>query len=173
MEILNSLGFDAKVWVIQIVIFLILWNLMSALFWKPYLAHLRLREQYVADAYQQVEEARREMEQLRSEYQAHITQIENEARARIQTAIKEAQAERERLLSAARTDAETLLRESAATMEQEGKLALEELRAQMAQLALQTASRALGSAVDPTLLRPAIEEHIARSINNGTDPARN
>ncbi|MCS6775294.1 MAG: ATP synthase F0 subunit B [Chloroherpetonaceae bacterium] len=173
MEILNSLGFDAKVWAIQIVIFLALWNLMSALFWKPYLAHLKSREQYVADAYRRVEETRREMEHLRSEYQAHITQIENEARARIQTAIKEAQAERERILSEARTDAETLLRESVATMEQEGKRALEELRAQMAQLALQTASRALGPAADPNLLRPTIEEHLARNIGNGTGLARN
>src|SRR5260221_8754018 len=97
-QILQSLNFDPKIFLIQVVLFIALWITMNHLFWKPMLSHLGNRDQRIKDAYKRVEDTRHEMEQLRTDYQSHIAQIEADARARIQTAIREAQAERERVL---------------------------------------------------------------------------
>lgn len=172
-DILNNLGFDMTVWIIQIVLFLVLWNLMSVLFWKPYLSHLQSRDKQIADAYHSVEQTRHEMENLRAEYQTHITQIENDARSRIQTAIKEAQTERERIVAEARAATDATLREGIAAMEQEKVQALTDLRERMVGLAVNAAAKALGSAADTTTLQRSVEERISRVSGNGANAARN
>src|SRR5215831_6613867 len=100
--LLDSLNFDTTIFLMQMALFIALWNIMSHLFWKPMLKHLAGRDQRIKDAYQSVEDTRHEMEKLRTDYQTHLAQIESDARARIQTAIREAQVERERLLAEAR-----------------------------------------------------------------------
>src|ERR1051325_10992230 len=122
--IIQSLVFDWKVWLLQIVIFVALWNVMSVLFWKPMLAHLKSRDVEIANAYTAVEDTRHEMERLRFEYQAHMAEIENDARSRIQAAIKEAQTERERIITEARTASDAAIREGVASMQLEKEQAL-------------------------------------------------
>ena len=173
MEILQNLSFDATVWIIQVVLFLVLWNVMSILFWKPYLSHLQSRDKQVADAYHSVEQTRHEMETLRTEYQARITQIENDARSRIQTAIKEAQTERERIVAEARAASDATMREGIAALEQEKVQALADLRERMVGLAVNAATKALGSSADATTLQRSVEERIVRVSGNGANAARN
>lgn len=160
--ILKSLGFDTYVFVYQIVLFIALWIVMSALFWNPVLAHLRQRDQRIAEAHRTVDETRHEMEQLRADYMARLAQIESEARAHIQTAIKEAQTERERLLAEAREQAEAAIRKGIEDMERDRIEALESLRERMIGLAVTATGKALGPVADPALLRRTIEEKIAR-----------
>lgn len=97
--IVHSLGFNVNVFLMQVVLFVVLWILMSHLFWNPVLARLRQRDQDIANAYKAVSDTQHEMEALRADYLARISQVEAEARARIQAAIREAQAERERILA--------------------------------------------------------------------------
>jgi F-type H+-transporting ATPase subunit b len=168
-QIIDSLGFDWKVWLLQIVVFVALWNAMSQLFWKPFLTHLQGRDAEISNAYAAVEHTRQEMENLRSEYQRHMAEIENDARTRIQTAIKEAQAERERIITEARTASDAAIREGLASMQREKEQALTDLRDRMVGLAVNAASKALGPVADATALRRSIEDRIAGGVN----PARN
>ncbi|HLV82073.1 MAG TPA: ATP synthase F0 subunit B [Chthonomonadaceae bacterium] len=167
-SILHNLGFSPTVFVFQIVLFIILWIVMSKIFWDPALAHLRARDQHIADVYHTVEATRHEMETLRADYLARMAQIEAEARSHIQAAIKEAQVERERLLAEARTHAEAAIRQGVADMERDRVEALESLRGRIVHLAMLTTSKALGPSVEPETLRRSIEERVAANAAGGS-----
>ncbi len=165
--IAESLKFNPTVFLIQLVLFLALLVVMNALVWKPVLAHLKARDERIADAYRQRDQLQHEMEQLRADYLTRIGQVEAEARGHIQKAIKEAQSERERILAEARAQSETMLQQGVADMERETAEALRSLRGEIVGLALGAADKELGSAADNSLLRRSIESRIP------TDPARN
>lgn len=169
-SILSSLGFNVQVFFMQIVLFIVLLVAMNILFWKPFLAHLKGREQHIKDAYHAVENTRHEMEGLRTDYQVRLGQIEAEARGRIQTAIKEAQTERERLIAEARAQSDATLRQGIADMERDKNDALESLRGQMIALAQTAVGKALGPTADPAALRATLEKSLTQ---NGANPARN
>lgn len=170
--ILDSLGFNAQVFVSQIVLFIALWVAMNYLFWKPMLAHLGQRTQDVKDAHREQEAVQKEIEALRADYLARIAQIEADARSRIQTSIKEAQGERERILAEARTEADAVLKQGIAQMAEEKDTSLVLLRDRMIQMAVHATSTALGSTTDQGLLRTAIESRLNAPGPSG-NPARN
>src|SRR6476659_8421580 len=142
--IIKSLSFDWRLFLAQIVLFIVLTLVLNQIFWKPMLAHLARRDQGIKDAYRTVEDTRHEMETLRADYQARIIKIEAEARTHIQQAIKEAQAERERILADARSDADTAIRHGVESMEREKTEAITRLRERMVAIALTAVDKALG-----------------------------
>ncbi len=160
-SIAKTLAFDPVVMVTQLGLFIVLLLVMNAFFWKPMLAHLKARDKEIADAYAQRDRLQHEMEQLRTDYLARLTQVEAEARTHIQNAIKEAQAERERILAEARAQSESTLQSGIASLERETSDALQSLRGNMVGLAVDAASKALGTAVDTVQLRIAVEDRIS------------
>lgn len=162
-SILHSLAFNPVVFAAQIVLFIALVAAMDALFWKPVLGHLQARDQRVKDAYTRRDALRQEMEALRSEYLTRIAQVEADARSRIQAAVREAQAERERMLTEAREHAEAQISRAAADLEREREEALKALHGRMATMAITAVGKALGSSVDPAIVRGAVEQQIAAS----------
>lgn len=158
--ILKGLAISPTVLLAQIVLFLALLFVMNAVFWKPVLGHLAQRDEHVAETYRTVERTQQEMETLRGEYLARLAQIEQEARTHIQQAIKEAQTERERLISEARTASDATLKSGIAAMEREKADALLALRPRLVGIAIDAASKALGSTTDQNALRQAIETNL-------------
>jgi len=169
-SISKSLRFDPQIFVFQLLMFLVLWQVMKAVYWKPVLARIQDRHDDIENAHTTVEETRHEIETLRNDYQQRILVVETEARAQIQAAIKEAQAERERILAQARTDADATLREGITRLEQEKEEGLLQLREQITSLALDVAGKALGNASDPIALRTLITDRVQKS---GGNPALN
>lgn len=160
-QIAQALNFNGYVFLGQIVLFLVLLQIMTALFWKPILAHLAQRDREVEQKYQQREQIQKEMEALRADYLARIAIVEADARKHIQEAIKEAQEERERLVAEARELAEATIRRNAAEMEQEKTEALQALSGRMVGMALEIADAALASTVDRSTLQRTLEQRFA------------
>jgi len=168
-SISKSLNFSPSIFLMQLVMFLILWGVMKALYWKPVLGRIQSRQDEIEKAHATVEQTRHEIEALRNSYQERILVVETEARSAIQTAIKEAQAERESILAQARAESEATLKEGIAQLERETGEGLAQLREQITNLALDVAGKALGSASDSVALRPLIAER----VQSGGNPARN
>ena len=158
--IVQSLRFDGKYFLAQVVLFVVLVLVLDRLFWRPMLAHLAKREQRIKDAYTTVEQTRHEMETLRSDYQSRIIRIEADARSHIQQAIKEAQSERERILAEARAKADAAIQQGVDAMQREKTEALTSLRERMVAIALTAVDKAVGRAVDVNTLRQPIEERV-------------
>ena len=164
--ILDSLAFDAKIFFFQLLTLIALLVVMNAIFWKPYLAHLKARDQHMADAHDQRDRLQHEMETLRTEYLARITQVEADARARIQSAVKEAQEERERILKEVREQSDAALKQGVAELKRDSAESLVTMRERMIALAVEAASKALGASSDSNSLRQSVEQQFASAAKN-------
>ncbi len=164
--ILDSLAFDLNIFLFQLLTLIVLLVVMNAIFWKPYLAHLQARDQHITDAHDQRDRLQGEMESLRGEYLARITQVEADARARIQSAVKEAQEERERILKETREQSDAALKQGVAAMQRDSAESLITLRERMVGLAVDAASKALGSSAEPASLRSSVEQQFASAAKN-------
>src|SRR2546422_10770221 len=100
--LLHALKIEPRILLANGILFLLLLQVMSRLFWKPMMKHLEKRKEEIANAYSTVDQTRREMDNLRSEYQGRLAAIEAEARGRIQETVSDAQHQRGKMISDAR-----------------------------------------------------------------------
>ena len=117
--LLTSFKIDPSILLLNGILFLALVQIMDKLFWKPVLRHLDGRKASIENAYQAVDNVRREMEDLRSEYQSRLSQIESDARRRIQDTVRDAQRQREEMIAKARSEADATIKQGAARIGQE------------------------------------------------------
>jgi F-type H+-transporting ATPase subunit b len=158
--ILEQLGIDFNIILIQIVGFLLLLWLMMRYFWKPVEQMLEARRQDINATYDKIEADRQAMEQLRVDYEQRLAQIEAEARERIQQAIGEAQQLREQILQDARRQAQEILARAQEQAQLEREKLLTELQTHVADLTLAVAERVLGESLDDERHRRLINEFI-------------
>ena len=167
MEILNTLLDSLKIdpWILLIngVMFLILLQVLSAIFWKPMMKHLDKRKDEITHAYQAVENTRREMENLRSDYQARLAQIEAEARGRIQSTVREAQKQREEMIAKARAESEETVKRGLAGIEAEQAQAVARMRDDLDDVALSALGKALNTKTD-SAHRKLVDDYIAEKV---------
>ena len=167
MEILNtlleSLRIDPWILLINGVMFLILLQVMSAIFWKPMMKHLDGRRDEITHAYQAVENTRREMENLRADYQGRLAQIEAEARGRIQTTVRDAQRQREEMIAEARAQAEETLKQGLQIIEEEKSQAAVNMRENLDDVAVSALAKALNTQPEPAH-RKLVDEYIAEKV---------
>src|SRR5438128_1103984 len=95
--------------VYQVILFLLLWVILSKVLFRPYLALLDERERRTAGARRETAELEREGERLKSEYEEKIAQAQAAGRAAKETILKEAREQRENLLTKAREAASAVL----------------------------------------------------------------
>jgi F-type H+-transporting ATPase subunit b len=100
------------------------------------------------------------METSRRDYEARLAGIEAEARDRIQAAIKEAQGMKEEIIGAAHTEADRLVTHARDEVVREKQRAMVELRAQVADLALEAAGKILRHSVDDRAHRELVSDFI-------------
>lgn len=167
MEILNTLLDSLKIdpWILLIngVMFLILLQVLSAIFWKPMMKHLDRRRDEITHAYEAVENTRREMETLRSDYQTRLAQIEAEARGRIHSTVREAQKQREQMIASARAEAEETVRQGMASIESEQAQAVANMRENLDDVALSALAKALNTTPDASH-RKLVDDYIAEKL---------
>lgn len=147
-SISQSLNLDWTALLLNAGVFVVLLIIMDRIFWKPIMAHIAKRNQRIADAYQAVDAARQEMEQLRGEYQLRIATVDAEARTKIQQTLKTAQATREALLAEARATTEQLKAEAQVQLEKDRADARASTEAGLANAATEALARAQGVAAD-------------------------
>ena len=130
--------------VYQIVLFLVLWFVLSKVLFRPYLNLLEEREGKTAGARQDTAELEREGADLKAQYEERIAQAQAAAGAAKESIVQEARQRREQVLSQARQEATATLefarREVASQVAGERQLAA----AEAVTVARQMASKILG-----------------------------
>jgi len=128
----------------QIVIFLVLWPILTKLLFRPYLDLLEERERKTSGARHDTSELEREGARLRAEYEEKIRQARSAGVAARDAIIQEGRRERERLLQSAREEAalklERVRREVQSQLERERSL----MAGEVAVVAQEMASKVLG-----------------------------
>lgn len=130
--------------VYQIVIFLVLWIILSKVLFRPYLNLLEQRERRTTGAQHDSTDLEREGARLRAQYEEKIAQAQAAGYAAKEAILQEARQQREKVLAQVREEAMSMLeevrREVASQVQRERQVATAEIRT----IAQEMASKILG-----------------------------
>lgn len=158
MEALGGLGINPSFLLSQVVNFLILFAGLYFLLWKPILKMFDQRKERIQQGLEDAERAREERERAEAEFDKRVEEAAQERERIIARATDEAQEQRKSILAQAEQDAEKVLIEAGEEAESERERILEELRGQVAVLAIAAANRLIGEALDEERQRRLVDE---------------
>lgn len=159
-SILKDLGIEPAVVLAQSVSFLILLGVLWRYLYGPIESIMRQRQEQVANSLANAEAQQLQAASLRKEYEGHLANVADEARAKLEQAMKDAEAARVRLLETAQDEVRDLHQRAQAQLALEREQLRRELRAEMSDIAVMAAAKALRTQLTPTLQTAVIDQVI-------------
>jgi F-type H+-transporting ATPase subunit b len=144
----------------QLVIFLLVLFILYRLAWGPLLKILNERRARIAQGVEATQKALQELAAAERERQAKLEEARREAQAMLDRITKQAEDLRKELEAKAREQAEALTAKARAEIQQERQKAVQDLRSQVADLAVMAAGRIIGESLDAKKHRELIERAI-------------
>jgi F-type H+-transporting ATPase subunit b len=144
----------------QLVIFLVMLGILYRVAWGPLLRILNERRARIAQGVEATQRALQELEAAEKERQAKLEEARREAQAMLDRITKQAEDLRKELEAKAREQAEALIAKARAEIQQERQKAVQDLRSQVADLAVMAAGRIIGESLDARKHRELIERAI-------------
>lgn len=161
MEFFNAFGVDLPKLAFQIVNFLLLLYLLNRFLFKRVFALLDERQQRISKGLEDAESAARDRELARAEREAALDEARQEAAAMIARATKIAEDSRVEIVAAAKAQAETITARAKEEIVAEKEKALAELRAHVADLALEAAGKLVHAEMSGPTQRRLVEDFLA------------
>jgi F-type H+-transporting ATPase subunit b len=161
MAFFGAFGVDLLKLAFQIVNFLLVLYLLNRFVFKRVLALIDERQARIAKGLEQAEAAARDRELARAEREAALDEARSEAQAMISRATKIAEDSRAEIVAAARAEAEKVTARSRDEITAEKEKALAELRAHVADLALDAAGKLVRAQMSGPTQRRLVEEFLA------------
>ena len=157
---LTALGFNPRVFLLNVIAFLILFAVLRRYLFGP-LAHvMKRRAEEIAEG---LEASRRNREALAEADQRReqiLAAAREEGREQVRRSVQEGEAERERILAEARVEVQGLRERGREAVARERERALLELRQRVVDLALLAAGRAVAQRLDERVHRQVIDDFI-------------
>ena len=144
----------------QLLIFLVMLGVLYRFAWGPLLKILNERRERIQQGVEATERAKQELEAAEKERQAMLEEARREAQTMLDRIAKQAEDLRKELEAKAREQAEALIARARAEIQQEREKAVQELRSQVADLAVIAAGRIIGESLDAKKHRELIERTI-------------
>lgn len=144
----------------ELIIFLITLGFLYRVAWGPLLTILEARRKRIEEGVKAAEQAKRDREAAQDEYQARLEEARREGQRILDRIAKEGEELRKELEAKARQDAEGIITRARAEIEQERQSAVQDLRRQVADLAVLAASRIIGESLDEKKHRELIDRAV-------------
>ena len=144
----------------QLLIFLVMLGVLYRFAWGPLLKILNERRTRIAQGVEATQKALQELEAAEKERQAKLEEARREAQAILDRIAKQGEDLRKELETKAREQAEALIAKARAEIRQEREKAVQDLRLQVADLAVLAAGRIIGESLDAKKHRELIERAI-------------
>jgi F-type H+-transporting ATPase subunit b len=161
MDQLLSINPGLAIW--TVVSFLALLLLLRKLAWGPILAALERREKRIEDAIGGAERSRDEAGRILEEQKETLKKAKEEARAMIAEATADAARRGEEIVAESRREAERLLERARTEIRGEEAQAIDRVRREAVELALDAAERLVGRSMETADHRRIVEEFISES----------
>ena len=148
-----------------LIVFVCLLLLLRAFAWKPILKALKERETSINNALEAADEAKKEMANLKADNEKLLA----EARQEREAILKEAREIKERIVSQAKDEAleasEKLLAHAKASIESEKKMAIADIKQQIANISLDIAKKVLTKELASEVKQEKLVESLLNEIN--------
>jgi F-type H+-transporting ATPase subunit b len=138
MELLTP-GTGLIIW--QLIVFVLLFLLLSKLAWKPIINSLKDRERSIQDALDTAEKARHEMSQLRSDNERLLKEAREERERILREAREVSNRMKEEAQHDAKRSADKIIEDARAAINIEKQAALKEVRIQVSMFSLDIAEK--------------------------------
>jgi len=145
---------------IQDIAFIVLMVLLVRYLYRPITSVLEARTRRIQEGLRAAEEAKRDREAAEKEYQLRMEAARREGQGLLDRIAKQGEDLRKELEAKAREQADTLIARARAEIQQEREKAVQDLREQVADLAVLAASRIIGESLDAKKHRELIERAI-------------
>ena len=142
-----SIAPDPVIVIAQILLFVVVWMLLSRLWLRPALRIIRERSSRSEGALREAQAIRAEAERLRAAQTAALEAARAEAQQEMQEILRGAEAEQKRLIAEARSEAERTLTDVRGRIAEEVVAARESLHNDAEAIAREVARKVLGRAV--------------------------
>ena len=149
--------------VAQLLIFLVMVAVLWRLAWGPLTSRLAARQARIKEGLEAAEQAKRDREKAEKEYRARLEEAAREARAMLEQATKMGETLRQELQQKAKEQADQIVAQARGEIDNERQKAVQELRTQVADLAVQVAERVIGENLDARKHQQLIEKTIAEA----------
>lgn len=143
-----------------IVLFVLFALVLGKLGWKPLLAMIEERERRIVAAVQDAQQAQSQAQALLVEQRNVLREAGRQREEIVKRAFSDAAQLRADLSAQARAESEALIRRAKEQIEREKRLALQEIRAQVADLAVEAAGKIVTSSLSPAAQRKLVEEFL-------------
>lgn len=163
LHLLESLGIEWQVALAQAMALLVLLVVVAKFLFEPFAGIMRQRQEQIANELANAEAQQVRAESLRKEYEAHLTAIADEARAKMDQAMKDAETARQRVLDAAQAEIRELHERNQAQLTLEHEQLRRALRAEMADVAITAATKALRNQLTPAI-QQAVNDQVIHDL---------
>lgn len=156
-EIINSLHIEWTVVGAQAISFIVLLFILKKFLYGPLEEIMKLRAGQISKNLSSADELNKQADSRRLEYEQHLANIAEEARMRMEQSIKDSDAERRRMLDSAQLEIRELQARGQAQLELDHERLRHELRAEMSEVAVMAASKALRAQITPSIQSAVID----------------
>lgn len=145
---LESLGVDLKTIIFSMVNFLILVAVLGKFIYKPFLGMLEQRKNAIQEQFDKAEVLNSRANAKMAKYNRQIANAEEEARDILKDAKERAEKMSEDIIAEAKQQASEIIEHAHKTIESEKAQAVDDLKDEIAQLALLAAEKIVGGEID-------------------------
>ncbi|MEE2659739.1 MAG: F0F1 ATP synthase subunit B [Candidatus Latescibacterota bacterium] len=145
-----------------IITFVVVLVILKAKVWGPLLTALDQREQSIREAIESADKARADTQAQLQEHRQTLIEAEVEARQIVAEAREAAETVRQSIVDAARVEAQRTIDSARKSIETEKRTALAELHNEVADLAVNAASKILDAELDADRNRKLVNDFITR-----------
>jgi F-type H+-transporting ATPase subunit b len=154
----TDLEFGLTLW--TVVLFAIFAFVLTKLGWKPLLAMIEEREKGIHEAVGSAQKANEEAQRLLAQHQELIREAGRQREEIMKRAMADAETVKADLVAQARAESERMLQKAKDQIEREKKLAIQELRSSVADLAVEAAAKIVQSSLTPEAQKKLVHEFI-------------
>lgn len=154
----TDLELGLTIW--TVILFLLFAGVLTKFAWKPLLALVEEREKGIRESVVSAEQARDEAQRLLLQHQELIKEAGRQREDIMKRALADAETVRADLVTQARTESDRMIQRAKDQIDREKKLAIQELRVQVADLAVEAASRIVQSSLTPEAQKKLVHQFI-------------
>ena len=154
----TDLEFGLSLW--TVVLFAIFAFVLTKLGWKPLLAMIEEREKSIHDTVGSAQKANEEAQRLLAQHQELIREAGRQREEIMKRALADAETVKTDLIAQARAESDRMVQKAKEQIEREKKLAIQELRSSVADLAVEAAAKIVQSSMTPEAQKKLVHEFI-------------
>jgi F-type H+-transporting ATPase subunit b len=154
----TDLEFGLTLW--TVVLFAIFAFVLTKLGWKPLLAMIEEREKSIHDAVGSTQKANEEAQRLLAQHQELIREAGRQREEIMKRALADAETVKTDLIAQARAESDRMVQKAREQIEREKKLAIQELRSSVADLAVEAAAKIVQSSLTPEAQKKLVHDFI-------------